>query len=144
MKSHVSKNRLNLLANFLDALPPKKFDFAVFGNGELKPEPSCKATGCALGWATTIPQFRRLGLYAEVDKFYTDLTVILKDGEGTLEDFAAAEKLFGISYDESYGLFHPSMSVRVNGKSLRSPSHHATPKKVAAHIRKFIALKWPS
>ncbi|WP_230684392.1 hypothetical protein, partial [Streptococcus pneumoniae] len=79
MKSHVSKNRLNLLADFLDTLPRKKFDFSRFGNGDLRLEPSCKAAGCALGWATTIPQFRRLGLFADVCKDNADLTVVIKD-----------------------------------------------------------------
>lgn len=142
MKPHVSKNRLETLATFLDALPPKRFNFALFGTGILKNEPQCKATGCALGWATAMPQFQRLGLYSIVEG--DDMTVVMKTAEGSVEDFEAAMELFGLSELEAEVLFHPNTSASVGGEWLVAPSVSATPKRIAAHIRKFIKLKWPS
>ncbi len=56
--------RLLKLADFLESLPRNRFCLERWvGRGwEGKPDLSCGTTACALGWATTIPEFRKLGV----------------------------------------------------------------------------------
>ena len=146
MKPHVSKNRLNALADFLDTLPPKKFDFSKFASGtDLKNTTECKTVGCALGWACTMPRFRKAGLSLfKRSNSWDHIYVALKSGDSIKLDFDAGAELFGVGIDESMILFHPESVEFINGKKLISPGYQATSKQVAAHIRKFIKLKWPS
>ena len=57
--SAVSKRRLTKLADFLDGLrlsKSRRFDLTEWGN-----KTECSTAACAVGWATTIPSFRKAG-----------------------------------------------------------------------------------
>lgn len=60
----MNKERLLLLADFLEKLPEERFDYVswVGHNWRGKQDLSCQTTACALGWAATIPEFRAAGL----------------------------------------------------------------------------------
>lgn len=60
----MNKERLLKLASFLDTLPPERFDIQHWVRYDWggKPDLSCGTSACALGWATTIPEFREAGL----------------------------------------------------------------------------------
>lgn len=78
MLTKKAKTRLLKLVEFMEALPKSAnahFDMATFVNhyGEhhhkfpekmrMKDLHTCGTTACALGWAATMPYFKRLGLY---------------------------------------------------------------------------------
>ncbi|MGH7749129.1 MAG: hypothetical protein ACREQ5_30855, partial [Candidatus Dormibacteria bacterium] len=57
--------RLLRLADFLENdVPADRFDFAHWVGKDWAgaPDLSCGTSACALGWATTIPEFQALGL----------------------------------------------------------------------------------
>lgn len=93
--------RLLKLADFLDALPPARFDYGVWvrsdwqGSSDL----SCGTAACALGWATTIPEFRKMGLRL-VRRFKSGVPVY-KSREGA----SAAAAFFGVTDEEAFYLF---------------------------------------
>lgn len=64
MTNKRKQKRILKLADFMEKLPPKRFNFLRWVGTDWKgaPDFSCGTTGCALGWATTMPFFRRLGL----------------------------------------------------------------------------------
>lgn len=58
------KRRLLKLADFLETAElPGEFDLGTLGESITDGQPTCGTTACALGWATTIPSFRRAGLH---------------------------------------------------------------------------------
>src|SRR5688572_7294928 len=63
-KGHVYAARLLRLAELLEALPRKRFNFTSWVGDDWRgaSDLSCGTTACALGWATTIPSLRRAGL----------------------------------------------------------------------------------
>lgn len=129
MNKATSKRRLLILADFLEKLPRKRFDLSswVGNEWEGKADLSCGTSACAMGWATTIPQFRKLGL--RLSKY--GLPYFGKGYYQTSGMHAAAD-LFGISDNEAYYLFMPyEEDIAAN----------ATPKQVAKHIRKFVAAE---
>lgn len=132
---HVTKRRLLKLAAFLEKLPPERFDYDRWvGNDWLgEPDLSCGTAACALGWATTIPEFRRLGLR------------LSRCGEphcGRLYDHAAATEIFGVTENEAAFLFIPDRFAPrewLKWRSNWSPNPDASAKMVARHIRWFVA-----
>ena len=127
------KRRLLMVADLLDKLPRKRFDYAVWvgDDWEGKPDLSCGTTACALGWATTIPALRRAGLRL----FYrrVGLRGSRDVGMGYLgylsSESKAAKAVFGLDREELIFLFTPSGPLAAD----------STPKQVARHIRKFVA-----
>ena len=140
----VSRDRLLKLAEFLEALPRKRFDYGTFvGEGYKGAQDlSCGTTACALGWAATMPAFRRLGLHLELDKDYwgtDDDGVELFDASpavGGVTDTAAGQVIFLLTLRQSSFLFMPS--VQYGTPPRNAPECEATPKQVAKHIRRFI------
>lgn len=57
--------RILMLADFVEKVKEERFDYHSWAGYEWAGDPklSCGTTACALGWATTIPFFRRLGLH---------------------------------------------------------------------------------
>lgn len=49
--------RLLVLAEFLETVPDEKLSLSSWSEGD-----NCGTTGCALGWACMIPEFRAAGL----------------------------------------------------------------------------------
>jgi len=129
--------RLLVLAAFLDELPPERFDYTKWvgrdwGGAE---DLSCGTVACALGWATTIPEFRELGLRLKLGANGSSGAVTLGDSEyasyGT--SIAAAQELFCLTSLQVNLLFVPS------GRALYEKS---TPKQVADLIRSFANERW--
>ena len=139
MKNRVYKKRLLKLADFLQKLPPKRFDYGdwVGEDWEGKPDLSCGTTACALGWATAMPKFRKLGLYLNPDGFPQMV------GDNTGGTYEASATIFGLSTSEySYLFLLGTMSPF--DKTKYGPDEDAFPKEVAKHIRKFVAKKYKS
>ena len=124
----VYQDRLLLLADFLTTMDRERFNFSVFfdnaGTSQSQSDNplyhECGSTGCALGWATAIPEFRELGLYMY------EGTPKLPSGR---RSFSAAEELFGLTCDESWFLFDAEM--RLNGAHWISPEYEASATEVA-------------
>ena len=101
------KARLTKLLDFLAHVPDERFDLSHWRNNSKDDRPSyyavdddalrtgCGTTGCAVGWACTIPEFKEAGLA------YKDYTVRY-DG---LIGFQAVQAFFGLSFMEAMYLF---------------------------------------
>jgi hypothetical protein len=134
--------RLLKLAEFLEQLPRKRFNFGDWVGPDWKGAKnlSCGTTACALGWATAIPEFRRLGLALFP---YENMDGQIQGGHIGLthDDMAgeheAAEHVFGLDVEngEFEQLFMPT-DDGYDGTSGLPAS--ATAKQVARHIRAFV------
>ena len=122
----MNSKRLLKLADFLDTVPRKRFNLGLWQQYGFKPkaESACGTVACAMGWACTIPSFKRAGLKAHKDDRYP----IFENQEG----FSAAAKFFDISFPQAERLFSSS------GYGNRFNSDAVTPKKVAKAIRNFV------
>lgn len=134
MKKH-HKARWLKLADLLDTVDPEHFDMEELAKGNFdrpKKEWSCGTAACALGYATTIPSFRKAGLRLRVTSFSNRRAYWLEIGDDDDDDEARsiAREFFGDYYDgsnvDTEWLFHPH-------------DDHQTPKQVATNIRKFVA-----
>jgi hypothetical protein len=131
----VGKRRLLALANLLYNMKPNRFDYTrwVGGNWGGKPELSCGTSACALGWATTMPPLRKLGLRLRKTQF--DEPWVALSGYRTLHlnlidtSIRNASVVFGISTEDAEELF---LDVRAGGGVAPSA------KFVAASIRRFV------
>lgn len=128
--------RLLKLADFLETLPRKRFDYDTWVGNDWKgaPDLSCGTTACALGWATTMPELRAEGLHLSGTPTYGWVT---HEPTGATGEDAAME-VFGLDYDEAVYLFcplsdHPNPTVKRD-----APAEMATPKQVAKHIRRYV------
>lgn len=120
----VHAKRLLKLADFLEKLPRKRFDYATWvgdtWDGTPLQSESCGTTACALGWAATMPLFRRLG--ASLKK-YTDY-------EGGFVCFKGRSRM------------HCFLFTGGAGKYGETPMPDSvTPKQAAKHIRNFVAAR---
>lgn len=138
-KDYVYKRRLLKLADFLEKLPPRRFDFRKWVGDDWggKPDLSCNTTACAFGWATTIPSFRRLGLVlTENDDRFSEFRFVV-GLKGSTNSTYAGKVIFGLDYLEFEQLFVPGLEDN------NQLSFFATAKQVAKHIKKFVAKKYP-
>lgn len=125
--------RLEALAAFLDTIPPDKFNYSEWVDRDWKGKPdlSCGTKACALGWATTMPEFRKLGLHlnaivSEYDPSFPTVrgSPTIKDEFGRKkQDFDAIQVLFTLPDDDDYvaeevtNLFQPTNSDPRNDPS---------------------------
>lgn len=114
-KHHI--DRLEKLYDFLGTVKPAKFNFGAWGASNIGATDLnvCGTTACALGWAASMPEFRKRGLKLQWsvatvgpgDK-ESEAVVVLKDKDGQLyngED--AGREFFGLTSDEADYLFLP-------------------------------------
>lgn len=93
----IGKRRLLKLADFLETADlPGKFDMGSWSEEEESGRPKCGTAACAMGWATTIPSFRRAGLFLNE---YGE-----PEFEGHTESEAAAH-FFSIAISQARDLF---------------------------------------
>ncbi len=139
----VSNKRLLALAELLESLPKKRFDYRVFGSVEpgveggrdaLCESNECGTTACALGWAPSLPFAQRLGIKLQTYGFgHADFVrekVCLAPEE-------VSRLIFGIDEAAHQFLFYPDTTLG----SLRSPPDNASAKRVAKHIRNFVTIR---
>jgi hypothetical protein len=112
-KHHI--DRLEKLHAFLGTVKPKKFNFGSWAASKSgTPDVNvCGTTACALGWAGTMPEFRKRGLRLEWDTCdgVIEAEVRLPDTDDPTEYFSgetAGAVFFGLSMREAYYLFIPN------------------------------------
>ena len=123
----IGNARLLKLAAFLRTVPRKRFDYNVFVGDDWNGAQnlSCGTKACAMGWAATMPAFRRLGLYLDRNG-----QPIIDTPEHSLDVFGIARELFAVSLEDARWLFFPS-----------DDEIDATPKQVARKIERFVAKR---
>lgn len=131
----MNKKRLLKLADFLDKLPRKKFDFGevVFGPDKPNKELSCRSVACAVGWCPIV--FPKIARYKRRKPQSSYLYVGLV-GKRTKYFSDTPRLLFDITHDEARGLFIPGWQDEIGLPYLQD---RATPKQVATNIRRFVA-----
>jgi len=160
----MNKKRLLKLADFLDELPRKLFDFGTVATvGEegltpaqaLKAGPKCGTVGCAMGWAPVV--FPRILKYAKVNEVYPNETwydedlkqlyIALRDESGLdpgtesyrKNDYSLiASKVFDIPESEAQALFTPGDTDWEIPALMNELPETATPKQVAKRIRRYV------
>jgi hypothetical protein len=135
-----AKRRLLKLADFLDKLPPERFDFGTWGDvrdgksgqDALEEAELCGTTACALGWAPALPFAKKLGIKLQVSEtqFGKSFATFTKNGRRISPD-RVAKVLFGIGGDAMSYIFHNSV---LNGDG--------TAQEVATGIRAFVAIRF--
>lgn len=137
----VGNNRLMALAEYLRTIPTERFYYGTWvgKDWQEKQDLSCGTTACALGWAATMPKFRRLGMRLVVSGYRDGSpvgVVALADPDAMNEyesdepiqnSMLAARHVFGLSQAEADYIFAPCMG-----------EEDASPKQVARKIRKFV------
>lgn len=150
--------RLLYLADQLEKIPRKKFDFRSWSalDGESLIDErgdeaarsrfkACGTTACAIGWAASMPKFRRLKfkLSREGEPSFVCSTE-KHPGPQEYLGLGAISALFEISSDAAIFLFMPvGAAYPVSTLGMGLPKT-ATPKQVAARIRKFVKKYGPS
>lgn len=137
--------RLFKLADFLDTLKPSRFryDKWVGDSWQRKQDLSCGTTACAMGWAATMPAFRRLGLHLFDDGI--GVIAMRTKGDGVLLGISVCTELFNIDAKEAEYLFIPlgdRFEVTLDETCGMGPSTEATAKQVARHIRRFVRFRF--
>jgi hypothetical protein len=119
--------RLLFLADCTETrVPEKQFDMTMWVNRSTwkgAADFSCGTSACIMGWATTFPEFRKLGLHMSKEGIVSFLGHFASG-------FQAAAALFDISLDQAKELF----AVGWNGVSRVDE----TSKQAAARIRHFV------
>lgn len=134
----VHARRLLKLADFLDTLSEDRFDFGTWVGCGWEPGEdlvSCGTTACALGWATAIPEFQKLGLRMKrAPDGWNHPGIARHRGDADRQSERASEVVFGLSPKEHDFLFQPGFALHST----------ATKAQVAKHIRKFVAERCPT
>lgn len=134
-----SNRRLLLLAKFLEELKRGLFNYGHWTGEDWggKADLSCGTTACALGWASAMPVFNKLGLILNDEGVPYDR----KTGEIERE---AALRIFGLDADEAGALFMGDGLFSGKGSGellLKGVEFHKSAKEVAKRIRKFIEVR---
>lgn len=139
-----SNRRLLVLAEFLDKLPPERFEYShwIADDGSAT-KTSCGTSGCALGWAASMPEFQALGLEIVPSG---PLSGIKYKGSSWWENYAIV-RIFGTGLDDLFfpHLCEKSCEDQLDEETGRCPKysadHNASPQYVAEKIRKFVAAR---
>lgn len=131
----MNSSRLLEAADYLDTVPRQRFCMTTWADGDFcgkQDEPNhkkheCQTSACAMGWLTTDPRFKRIGLKLGLDNFRSKTPVL-----GRLKGIDAACKLFGINTSQAWWLFD------ANDPDTEASRENETPKQVARRIRKFV------
>lgn len=132
----MNKERLLKLAEFLDELPPAKFDFC-YVIGAWDHATQCGSVCCAMGWTPRVfpelVQWRRCP-----EQWYTHENAWTISSGGSIGYGYVAEKIFEISLAEAEDLFSPTNRLPWLPEGVPDD---AAPSEVADSIRRFIAWK---
>ncbi len=148
------EKRLLKLADFLDTLPPERFRYDRWVGDSWKgmQDLSCGTTACALGWAATMPAFRKLGLRLfEIEDGGKKTGFCALEGTpynkyssySTLSSYSldAAMEIFGLSRSEASFIFYPGSEYFLPEETIYSPGRDAPASEVAKHIRNFVTIR---
>ena len=146
------KRRLLKLADYLDTVKPKYFDFESWvGNAHKKVAASglsCGTTACAVGHAANIPEFKRLGLKLNIELNSISLGIpLVTPTFGDKTNLNAAGAFFSITDGEAVELFQPqniyAECLLYGGYKLPifSEDSDTKPSEIAGKIRLFVAAK---
>jgi hypothetical protein len=134
--------RLLRLAAFLDELPNSKFFFGsvIHKTGTTELEPVCGTVCCALGW---LPRaFPGEAKWIVRNETIDCIGPITEDAKGPWEGtFEFADRFFNIDKFESEALFCPQSECGHIPWLSEPLDFHATPVKVAAGLRAFVAFR---
>jgi hypothetical protein len=121
----MNKKRLLKLADLLEKVPPKNFNMDVYADApeEATDRPICATSACALGWATTIPEFG-LDLVQSAGMFVLVREIATGDYESAMW-YGVSRRAFDLSVDEAKAIFYSDWN--------------ATPKQKAKQIRRMVA-----
>ncbi len=109
----MNRERLERLAGFLEGLPPEKLDMGRWAGGACldprsREQGGCGTTACALGWATTIPEFQAAGLKLRERDWGPGFTPCVETPDYDATGFEAGMVFFDLSYTQALHLFEPS------------------------------------
>lgn len=131
----ITHERLLHLADFLEKLPPGRFNYHHWVGDDWKghQDLSCGTTACALGWAATMPEFRKLGLQLSwsPDRLNRPLVKLETDQTARFWESPvnAAMEVFGLTSDEVGYLFTPEEGAE---------DYNYSPLEVAFKIRQWV------
>lgn len=126
------RERFETLIGFLDTLEPEKFYFcAVVGDHDAA---GCGTVCCAIGWTPQL--FPDMAEWGQT----TDGDVVVWSKPGMASDYdEVASEIFGLPVETCSHLFAPRCQKGV-ASALPECGLDATPKEVAAMLRKFLEL----
>lgn len=136
---HVGDRRLLRLATFLEELPPRRFDYRTmvgpdWGGAQ---DLSCGTTACAIGWAATMPQFRKFGLRIVGQRHGYVSGGAVRDGYTGTAIFSLTDAEWDFLFQPGLGLYYEDTPK----PGFAKPHYTATAKEVAKHIRRFVAWR---
>lgn len=125
----MNKERLLRLADFLDGLKPDQFDIRDWVSvvGKDGTVGGCGTVACAIGWATTLPEFREAGLQLKLDTESPGGRIVFRLYTG----FHAISEFFNI---------HSSDALRLFFDSLDADHYPVRPVHVANAIRNYVRI----
>lgn len=134
--------RLLRLAEFLEQLEPKRFDYKSWVGSDWggKSDLSCGTTACALGWAAAMPEFQALGVRLVKSQYsqYNNSMIKMENSDyfpGYAQIQEVGIEIFGLDRDEFEYLFVPREDWDPHGTI---KERTASAKQVAAKIREFV------
>jgi hypothetical protein len=128
-----ARKRLLMIARKTEQVPAHRFNFEFYvGNDWLgDPNLSCGTQGCAVGWGTTIPYLRKLGLHLVKNPY--DGIFVAAANITEMDNNQSAARFFGLSIREYEYVFVPYGGL----------DGDATNQQVADHIRRFVDWRFP-
>lgn len=146
MRTKLQDKRLLKLINFLDELPPEKFNFSREVTKAHTNHKQCATVGCAIGWTPLLfPRLVKWNFRPNwTDETYQsdeDFVGFWLKSVGPTYYREVAEELFGIPKNSSFGssIFFPG-EQRCVDTDLPNCSRDATPQEVATMLRKYREL----
>ena len=135
--------RLHKLADFLDTVPKKNFDFDCIVrdvDGMPRKDFNCNTTACAMGYTPLL--FPKLVKWTVCEWSGSVTGVMPEGGNPCAHSWAdAAMELFGIEMHETKALFSPEHNSCRRTIGLSELPEDPTPKQVARNLRQFIKIK---
>lgn len=93
----------------------------------------CQTAGCAVGWATSMPEFNKQNFYLQQKSFSGTVEPFYRDSAGEdHQDFRAIEQFFGLDEDSAEMLFTPNFYTKKGERD---------PKAVAKRIHRLLACR---
>src|SRR5688572_461394 len=121
----IHRERLAKLADYLDKLPRKQFNFEFIIEDD-----TCGAVGCAIGHCHNV--------FPELVEYDPQWDGVKTKANGTRWYRGIAAELFGLDYTQAGGLFAPGHQECELGPDYTNLSPKSTPKQVAKLIRQFL------